>query len=131
MNGLSPKFPLRFDYAGGAYELNKTYPEMIRQNFKNLVLTNPGERVMDTNFGAGLRSYFFEPMKGGTYSKIADDIRQQVKDYMPFIEIDNINFNGDDDLEGTANLLSIQISYTIIPTYTNDSITIQESAESY
>ena len=38
MNGLSPKFPLRFDYAGGAYALNKTYREMVKQNLKNLIL---------------------------------------------------------------------------------------------
>tara|TARA_Y100000296_G_C5094042_1_gene216399 strand:+ start:446 stop:841 length:396 start_codon:yes stop_codon:yes gene_type:complete len=131
MNGFSPKFPLRFDYAGGAYQLTKTYTEMIRQNLKNLLLTNPGERVMDTKFGAGLRSYFFEPMTTATYSNIAENIEQQVEKYMPFVEIEGINFSGGDDLAGTANVLAIEVAYKVIPTQTTDSITIQESAESF
>ena len=131
MNGLSPKFPLRFDYATGPYTLNKTYKEMIRQNLKNLVLTNPGERVMDVNFGAGLRTYFFEPMTSTTYSQIAADINQQVKKYLPFVGIDNISFSGGEDIDGTANVLGVEIAYTITPLQDDDSLVIQSSAESF
>ena len=40
--------------------LTKTMMEVIKQNFKNLVLTNPGERVMLTDFGVGIRRFLFE-----------------------------------------------------------------------
>jgi phage baseplate assembly protein W len=131
MNGLSPKFPLRFDYAGGAYTLNKTYREMVKQNLKNLILTNPGERIMDMNFGAGLRTYFFESMTHNTYPQIAADIEEQVKRYMPFVQIDSINFTAGDESAGTGNVLGVAVAYTILPLQEEDEIKIQESAEAF
>ena len=57
-SGLTPRLPLikgnSFDY-----ELITSYQELIRQNLKNILLTNPGERIMDINFGVGLNSFLF------------------------------------------------------------------------
>tara|TARA_R110002020_G_scaffold411804_1_gene621417 strand:- start:188 stop:583 length:396 start_codon:yes stop_codon:yes gene_type:complete len=131
MNGLSPKFPLRLDYAGGAYALNKTYRDMVKQNLKNLLLTNPGERIMDMSFGAGLRTYFFEPMIANTYPQIAADIEEQVKKYMPFIQVDSIDFTAGDESAGTSNVLGVAVAYTILPLQEEDEIKIQESAEAF
>ena len=50
MKGFSPKFPLEKGNSVGAYILNTTFKDMIKQNFKNLLLTNQGERVMDIKF---------------------------------------------------------------------------------
>ena len=60
MYGISPKLPLIVNDLDGHYGLNKTIRQAIKQNFKNLILTSPGERVMDIQFGVGLRNYFFE-----------------------------------------------------------------------
>ena len=60
MYGISPKLPLIVDDLDGHYGLTKTIREAVKQNFKNLILTSPGERVMDQQFGVGLRSYFFD-----------------------------------------------------------------------
>ena len=49
--GISVKLPLRVTAEDGPYALNKDLVETTKQNFKNLVLTNPGERIMDINFG--------------------------------------------------------------------------------
>tara|TARA_Y100000034_G_scaffold136566_1_gene213873 strand:+ start:1731 stop:2126 length:396 start_codon:yes stop_codon:yes gene_type:complete len=127
MKGLSPKFPLRYDNEFGFYSLNVTYKDMIRQNMTNLLLTNPGERVMDIDFGVGLRSYFFEPMTGGTYGEISDRVHSQVTKYMPFVAINHVDFHGGDDLDGTANLLGVTVRYTIIPLQDTDRVTIRDS----
>ena len=58
--GLSPKLPLQLDSMMGSYALNKTDKGVIKQNFKNLLLTNPGERIMDVRFGVGLSRFLFE-----------------------------------------------------------------------
>ena len=60
MYGVSPKLPLIVDDLDGHYGLTKTVREAVKQNFKNLILTSPGERVMDSNFGVGLRNFLFE-----------------------------------------------------------------------
>jgi phage baseplate assembly protein W len=54
MSGISPKLPLANNKVDGAYELNKTIKQSVNQNLKNLILTNPGERIMDPLFGVGL-----------------------------------------------------------------------------
>ena len=59
MRGLSPKLPLTRNSETG-YSLNKTYRDMVKQNIKMLLLTAPGERIMDSNFGVGLKTYLFE-----------------------------------------------------------------------
>ena len=48
--GLSPKLPLQLDQGIGSYQLNKTYLEMIKQNFKNLLL-RPDEKAAYTYLG--------------------------------------------------------------------------------
>ena len=55
MNGISPKLPLLVDKQDGPYGLNKRLNQSIKQNFKNLILTSPGERVMIPEFGVGLK----------------------------------------------------------------------------
>ena len=57
--GISPKLPLTIDSRDGKYALNKTVRQAIAQNLKNLVLTAPGERIMNSDFGVGIRNYLF------------------------------------------------------------------------
>ena len=57
MYGISPKLPVTVDDLDGHYALTKTIREAIKQNFKNLMFTIPGEKVMDIDFGVGLKRY--------------------------------------------------------------------------
>jgi phage baseplate assembly protein W len=129
MKGLSPKFPLRHDNEFGFYTLNITYKSMIRQNLTNLLLTNQGERVMDINFGVGLRSYFFEPLTAATYGQISEKIHSQVKKYMPFVAVNHVDFHSGDEGGLDTNILAITVRYTIIPLQDTDGITIRESVQ--
>ena len=118
MNGISPKLPLHRSSIDG-YGLTKSFYEVARQNFKMLILTSPGERVMEPEFGVGIRSYLFEEMRDSTYSAIQSRIYDQVKKYMPFIEITNISFHSQATMIGGAtadldrNYLGMQITYEI------------------
>ena len=55
MAGLAPKLPLYRDDLDG-YALIKDYGELVAQNFKMLMFTSPGERIMDARFGFGIKS---------------------------------------------------------------------------
>ena len=90
--GLSPKLPLSKNPVDG-YSLNKTYKEMIIQNLKMLVLTAPGERIMEPSFGVGLRNYLFLNDDPKIRADISSKIDEQVKKYMPFVEVLGIDFN--------------------------------------
>lgn len=113
MPGISPKLPLVLDSIDG-FALNRTYREVVRQNFKCLMLTSPGERIMDPEFGVGLRSYLFEPKDSFVYDDIQEKIDQQVRKYMPFIEIVDVLFSEPNSPE-YDNYLGVYIEYYIVP----------------
>ncbi len=92
MDGIGPKLPLQKNQTHGHYGLITSYVEEIKQNFKNLVLTSPGERIMDPSFGVGLRRYLFEPIDT-VVPKIRQRIQQQIAKYMPFIRVTKLRFN--------------------------------------
>ncbi len=113
MAGLSPKLPLTLDPADG-YALNKDLKELSRQNMKMLILTNPGERMMDPGFGVGIAAYLFENNSPSTYSKIEARIQQQVAKYLPYINLEDIIFRAEDPLNKQEdNFLGLSISFSI------------------
>lgn len=123
-SGLTPRLPLvkgnSFDY-----ELITSYQELIRQNLKNIILTNPGERIMDINFGVGLNSFLFGQDTQLLYSKIAGKINEQVEKYLPYVKILDILFNSAlNDPEMEQNTLSVKITYRVTPLNSNSSIEI-------
>jgi len=90
MPNFSPRFPLNLSNEG-SYEYNTTIKQVIRQNLKNLLLTAPGERIMDPEFGVGVRNYLFEANNQTTASRLEISVNSQVKKYMPFIEVQQFN----------------------------------------
>ena len=64
--------------------------EQVKQNFRILLLTAPGERLTDSNFGVGLKNYLFELANEQTYSKVRNRIQEQAAQYMPYITIQDL-----------------------------------------
>lgn len=115
-SGLSPRLPLVTSEVFGAYDLNTNFEDLAKQNLKMLILTIPGERIMDPSFGVGLRRYLFELNDSNTYSAISSKITEQVQRYLNYIQIDDIRFQipeGNPDLY--PHSLSVSISFTILP----------------
>ena len=119
MAGFSPSLPFTRDDENG-FALTQTMLEVIRQNFKNLVLTNPGERMMIPDFGVGIKTFLFEMNNQTTYGSIRSAISTQVATYMPFISIENVFFNTDEF--SAPEILNISISYTIQPLELSDAL---------
>tara|TARA_Y100000593_G_scaffold12894_1_gene23960 strand:- start:932 stop:1324 length:393 start_codon:yes stop_codon:yes gene_type:complete len=125
MIGYSPKFPLQLDNYVGAYSLTQTVEEVIRQNLMNLILTAPGERIMDINFGVGMRHYLFEQNVPDTQERIAAAVREQVAKYMPFVALNKVHFNKAQLLGGYEDqILDISIAYSVPSMDIFDSISV-------
>ena len=107
--GYAPRLPLTYDASDGAYLLIKNSRELIQQNFKMLMLTAPGERMMDPNYGVGLRDYLFEQDASVTRSQLISGIRNQVRTYMPFIIVEDIHFPQTE----SPNMMNVAIKYSI------------------
>jgi len=113
---LSLILPLNFGLSGfESFEDSETVAA-VKQNFRALLLTSPGEYVMDASFGVGLRNYLFEPGGLDIPRAIKLNIENQASTYMPYIQINNI----DVDLENIdSNVLSIAIEYNITESVLN------------
>lgn len=123
MTGYSVKLPLKYDEADGPYSMNKKLKEVVNQNFRMLLLTNPGERVMIPTYGIGVKTLLFHN-RGETVSQIdiESTIRSQVIRYMPFINI--TDFTISDDLPNEQNSIFISISYEIPSIKDSDNISL-------
>ena len=93
----------------------------IKQNLKMLLLTNPGERVMDPNFGVGISRYLFEMMSDSVYSEIDSLIKEKVSIYMPYVNIQRIQFFEDIKRD---NKINMKILYSVPRVSLNDSMTV-------
>jgi len=124
--GYSAVLPLQKDDADGFYVLTKTIAQNVKQNFKNLLLTAPGERVMLPNFGVGLREFLFRNNSFELQNDISDRVNSQVKTYMPFLDVDEIEFLEEKGIaiKNFKNTLSIKIFYSVPSTGLSDMITI-------
>jgi uncharacterized protein len=109
MSSLAVKLPLTLDSADG-FTMIKDMKSLVKQNFKMLLLTNPGERVMDPEFGVGINSFLFENFEQNTYNRIEAKILEQVAIYLPVVSIEELEFN---PVNADAGVLDIQITYSI------------------
>ena len=118
---ISPRLPLNRDFVYG-YGMNDTIKDTVRQNLTNLLLTVPGERIMDPEFGVGLKKYLFEPINSMISSHIEGRVRDQVSRYMGFLAINQIFVT---DSREVSNLIHMTIDYTIIPLNLQDQISVE------
>lgn len=107
MASYSGKLPLVRDSNDG-FEMLKTINEVAKQNFRMLLLTEPGERVWDANYGIGLKRFLFE-QRFIVESELVNKINQQINAYLPYIIITAFDFVMDDN----ENLVNLRINFYV------------------
>ena len=125
-SGIAAKLPLTVSNVFGTYNLITDFTTLAKQNLKMLVLTTPGEKMMDINFGVGLRQYLFEQVDSGVYARIDEKIRQQVSNYLPFIQITTIEFDVPDN---TSSLypytVGVSLRFKIVPLQVDTTLNLE------
>lgn len=112
--GLAPTLPLVYDDLDGPYRMIKNYRNLVSQNFKMLLLTSPGERIMIPDYGVGLRNYVFQQSDQRTYDEIRTAITGQLRKYMPYIAVSKLEFSDSSTTpELQDNYLGIRIEYYV------------------
>ena len=109
MSSIGVSLPITRDPSDG-FSMLKGFKETIKQNFKMLLLTSPGERVMEPEFGVGMRRFLFENYDDTMPHRIESIIREQVSLYIPVIKIVEIDF---DTREMDRNIMGLTIVYDI------------------
>ena len=109
MASISVRLPLTLDSTDG-FGTIKTIRDMIKQNLKMLILTNPGERTMVPLYGVGIKQFLFENTNSDVYALIDEKIRKQASEYMRTITIEEVNFYS---IEPDSNKVSLRIVYSM------------------
>jgi|TARA_R110000822_G_scaffold49976_12_gene131025 phage baseplate assembly protein W len=111
MSGIAPKLPITLDKEDGI-ALIKNYNDLVTQNLKMLVLTAPGEKMMDPDFGVGARNYLFEQMTQATFEDFKSKLLEQQQRYLPYLTIRDVQFASSlTNPNMNENLLGIKITY--------------------
>ena len=82
------RFPLDHSPEGFFYK-TKTVLEQAKANLQNLLLTTPGERIFQPEFGSQLKSIVFEQGED-IPNRIEEAIRSAVDKYISYITIENV-----------------------------------------
>ena len=116
MSSIGVALPLAKDSTDG-FQMNKTLRQTVKQNLKMLLLTNPGERIMDPEFGVGVQSYLFSNFSEDIQADLYTKVMEQARLYMPSVEITNITFT---ETNPDTNTLAFQIFYSLRDAGLND-----------
>lgn len=81
--------------------------DAIKQNLKMLLLTRPGEYVMDQNYGVGLPDYLFLQEQEINTGIIDSRIRSQASTYMPYMTISDLEVS----IDPVNTLMRIRIEF--------------------
>jgi len=82
------RFPLDHSPEGFFYK-TKTVLEQSKANLQNLLLTTPGERIFQPEFGSQLKSIVFEQGED-IPNRIEEAIRSAVDKFLAYINIQNV-----------------------------------------
>jgi len=128
LQGVSVRVPLVYDNTDGPYKLNKTTRDAIKQNMKMIILTSPGERIFEPDFGVGLRNFLFENISDQLLDRVVEKIKSQVDTYLPSAQLTEIDFiTSDEDPTLPINRINISIKYNILPFNSSDELTISST----
>lgn len=102
------KYPLAIDKGTGEVSNENNYSAHIEQLIRQVLLTNPGERVNRADFGCGIRQMIFAPNSEITASLTQITILQALDKWLgSVIETNHIKVKAEDEI------LEISIVYTI------------------
>ena len=97
----------------GYFASTTTTIEAVKNNIKNLVQTDKGERFMQPELGLNLRNYMFEQVTDEIIINIQNDIVDIFKVWLPFVEIQDIQVSANETDAIGRKKLSVNIVFNI------------------
>ena len=98
-----------------------TTKEQVKSNLINLMLTSPGERLMNPNFGIGIRDLIFENVID--QESLQNRIIDSALEYIPEVEILNVNIQRvSETTSPEVHQLRLTIGYALIANDQQDAI---------
>ncbi len=121
----------RDDGLDGFFATTSTTIEAVKNNIRNLLQTNEGERFFQPNLGLNLRRLLFEHITNENLIGIQDSILDKIEFWLPFVEVRDIQvLSKDDTTDIGVNEIRVKILFNIKQDpNTLDSITLDFSSD--
>ena len=116
--GTGWSFPPTFSQQTGRAEMVSAETD-ISQSIQIILSTQPGERLMQPDFGCELSQFLFEEIREGVMTSIRGVVSDALLYHEPRIQVNRIDV---DPIQSEAGLLLINIDYTIRQTNTRSNL---------
>lgn len=104
----SIRHPLAIDLGLGSVTDEDDYPSHVEQLIKQVLLTNPGERINRPDFGCGLRRMVFAPNSDPAATLLKVTILQALDRWLSsVIKVDDVT------VSATSETLSVSLRYVL------------------
>jgi len=115
----------------GFFATTSTTIEAVKNNIRNLLQTNEGERFFQPNLGLNLRAILFEHINDENLIGVQDSILDKMNFWLPFVEVRDIQvLSRDNTTDIGANEIRVKILFNIKQDpNTLDSITLDFSSD--
>ena len=121
----------RDDGLDGFFATTATTNEAVKNNIRNLLQTEEGERFFQPNLGIGMRKLLFEQITNENLLSIQDAILDKFEFWLPFVEVRDIEvFSRDNTTDVGTNEIRVKILFNIKQDpNTLDSVTLDFSGD--
>lgn len=99
--------PFSITNTGGAFSSDTSIDAVVKQNLKNLLTTQKGERVIRRDLGCNLWRLVFEQKTEQLKISIAEEIAKAVSIWMSFVQLDSVNIFFSDDEAKASKILNV------------------------
>lgn len=97
----------------GVFPVNYTTLNQAKDSLINLIMTKKGERTMQPEFGCDIWNLLFEPIIEETISsQIENSIISAVDIWLPYLNIDNIIFDYDEN-DIDSNKINVEVKFSL------------------
>jgi len=98
----------------GYFATTSTTIEAVKNNIRNLLQTNEGERLFQPNLGMDLKRILFENITAESLIGVQDAILDKIDFWLPFVEVRDIQVSSrDDNTDVGANEIRVKILFNI------------------
>ena len=102
----------------GAVSTTSFLNTIIEQQILDILITNPGERVMNARYGAGLNSLLFEEMDPLVFAEYRVDAMQELNEFLTVGKVVDMNITMPDNnfsFDETESTITVSVRYSVPP----------------
>jgi phage baseplate assembly protein W len=104
----SMRYPLGIDEGLGRLAVEENYAEHVEQMIKQVLFTNPGERINRPDFGCGIRRMVFAPNSDVSASLAQVTVFQALDKWLGnLIQVSQV------EVETAGEVLAVKIAYVL------------------